>query len=104
MPDEARRAEADVITPFQHSPAYIHIVAGLMENRIEAANFQKYPPEEGHVAAGHMLRFAVGHHDVRRPSRRCHHRRSHRGIFWRKKIMSAYPVKMVREQIANQII
>src|SRR5262245_1684512 len=50
MPDKAGRAEPNPVTDFLKAPAHIHIVTGLPENRIKAADLFQCPFEKGHVA------------------------------------------------------
>ena len=64
VPDEASRAEADPVAALLEPPADVHVVAGLPEDRVEAADLLQRPSVERHVAARDVLREAVGEHHV----------------------------------------
>ena len=102
MPDERRRAEADAVAAFLQAPANVHVVAGAMENGIEAADLHQGPFVKGHVAAGNVFGLTVGQHDVRGSARRNHHGRRHGGIIRRQKIVAAHSDKRALQQIATK--
>ena len=66
MPDKTGGAKSDLVTEPLQTPAKIDIIAGLAKSGIKAVDFFQGRFVKGHVAAGNVLGFFVGKHDVSR--------------------------------------
>src|SRR5207302_3639473 len=90
VPDHGGRAEAERPAPRLEPPADIHVVAGGPELRVEAADRLEAGLAERHVAAGDVLRLAVGQEDVNGPARRPRDALGDRSVTRRRDIRSAH--------------
>ena len=104
MPDKGRRAETDLEARLLQAPAQVHVVARLVEHRVEPADLLQRPFVERHVAAGNVLGLAVGQHHVRRSARRSHDRRGHQRILRRQEVGAAHAREAALQQTAHQVI
>ncbi len=104
MPDETGRTEANFAAGLFQTPAKIHIVSGLPENRIEPVDLFQRPLVKSHVATGNVLRLPVGQHYMSRAAGRSHHRAGNQRIFGRQKIRPANADKSAVQQIAHKVI
>ena len=98
VPDKGRRAETNLQARLLQAPAQVHVVARPVEDRIEPAHLRQRPLVERHVAAGDVLRLAVGQHDVRRAARRRHHRCGHQRVLRRQEIGTTDTCKLALQQ------
>src|SRR5205809_6853215 len=70
VPDHGGRAEAERPAPLLQPPAYVHVVTGGAKLRIEATDGLQTGLPERHVAAGDVLRLAIGQEHVHGTARR----------------------------------
>src|SRR4029077_4277317 len=84
MPDEGRGAEAQPHAGIEDAPAYVDIVAGRGELRVEAADLQQRRLGENHVASCEMLRDVVGGKHMAGSARRGRAARLDPSIFMRR--------------------
>ena len=104
VPDKTGVTESELAASLLQTPADIHVVTRRAKHRIEPADFLQRPFVKHHVAAGNVLGLTVGQHDVGRSAGRDHHRRGHKRIIWRQKIVSAHADEFTAQKIVDQVV
>src|SRR3989442_539724 len=73
VPNHGGGTEAQRPASLLQPPAHVHVVSGDAEPWVEPADRLETRFTERHVAAGDVLRLAIGEEDVHRPARRARH-------------------------------
>src|SRR2546422_5186469 len=80
VPNHGGGTEAQRPASLLQPPAHVHVVSGDAEPWVEPADRLETRFTERHVAAGDVLRLAIGEEDVHRPARRARHALGDRAV------------------------